>query len=81
MLVVFGAFNFGLGLALFVTGARLVPSALAALLGTAETLLAPLWATVIHGEVPGTRTVIGGLVVLAALLCYLGVELWRQRRA
>ena len=81
MLVVFGAFNFGLGLALFVTGARLVPSALAALLGTAETLLAPLWAAVIHGEVPGTRTVIGGLVVLAALLCYLGVELWRQRRA
>lgn len=81
VLIVFGALNFGLGLALFVTGARLVPSALAALLGTAETILAPLWVAIIHGEVPGARTVVGGIVVLAALLCYLGVELWRQRRA
>lgn len=81
ILVVFGALNFGLGLALFVTGARLIPSALAALLGTAETVLAPLWVALIHGEVPGLRTVIGGIIVLAALICYLGVELWRQRRA
>lgn len=81
ILIVFGALNFGLGLALFVTGARLVPSALAALLGTAETVLAPLWVAIIHGEVPGARTIVGGIIVLAALLCYLGVELWRQRRA
>ena len=81
ILVVFGALNFGLGLAFFVTGARLVPSALAALLGTAETVLAPLWVAVIHGEVPGARTVAGGFIVLAALLLYLGVEFWRQRRA
>ena len=81
ILVVFGALNFGLGLALFVTGARLVPSALAALLGTAETVLGPLWVAVIHGEIPGLPTVIGGIVVLVALLSYLGVELWRQRRA
>jgi drug/metabolite transporter (DMT)-like permease len=81
VLIVFGALNFGLGLALFVTGARLVPSALAALLGTAETVLAPLWVAIIHGEVPGARTIVGGIIVLAALLCYLGVELWRQRRA
>ncbi|GAA4169989.1 DMT family transporter [Shinella granuli] len=81
ILIVFGALNFGLGLAFFVTGARLVPSALAALLGTAETVLAPLWVAIIHGEVPGARTVVGGIIVLAALLCYLGVEFWRQRRA
>ncbi|WP_421592244.1 DMT family transporter [Shinella sp. M27] len=81
ILVVFGALNFGLGLALFVTGARLIPSALAALLGTAETVLGPLWVALIHGEIPSTYTVIGGLIVLTALICYLGVELWRQRRA
>lgn len=80
ILVVFGSLNFGLGLALFVTGARLVPSALAALLGTAETVLAPLWVALFHGEVPGERTVTGGAIVLAALLCYLGREMWRQRR-
>lgn len=81
ILVVFGALNFGLGLALFVTGARLIPSALAALLGTAETVLAPFWVAFFHGEVPGERTVTGGAIVLAALLCYLGREMWRQRRA
>jgi drug/metabolite transporter (DMT)-like permease len=80
VLVVFGALNFGLGLALFVTGARLVPSALAALLGTAETVLAPLWVAMFQGEVPGERTVVGGAIVLAALLGYLGLEAWRQRR-
>lgn len=81
ILVVFGALNFGLGLALFVTGARLIPSALAALLGTAETVLGPLWVALIHGEIPSTYTVVGGIIVLTALICYLGVELWRQRRA
>lgn len=80
ILVVFGAFNFGLGLALFVTGARLVPSALAALLGTAETVLAPLWVALFLAEVPGERTIVGGIIVLAALLCYLGIEMWRQLR-
>lgn len=81
VLVIFGALNFGLGLALFVTGARLVPSALAALLGTAEPVLAPLWAAVFHDEIPGARTILGGAIVLVALLLYLGAELWRQRRA
>ncbi|WEZ84720.1 DMT family transporter [Rhizobium sp. 32-5/1] len=80
VLVVFGALNFGLGLALFVTGARLVPSALAALLGTTETVLGPLWVAVIHGEIPSLNTVIGGAIVLTALLAYLSVEMWRQRR-
>ena len=80
ILITFGALNFGLGLALFVTGARLVPSALAALLGTAETVLGPLWVAFFHGEVPSLNTIIGGGVVLIALLSYLGVEMWRQRR-
>jgi len=80
VLVTFGALNFGLGLALFVTGARLVPSALAALLGTAETVLAPVWVAAIHGEIPSVNTILGGTVVLTALLIYLSVEMWRQQR-
>ncbi len=80
VLMAFGALNFGLGLALFVTGARLVPSALAALLGTTETVLGPLWVALIHGEIPSLNTVIGGAIVLTALLAYLSVEMWRQRR-
>lgn len=80
ILAVFGALNFGLGLALFVTGARLIPAAFAALLGTAETVLAPVWVALFHHEVPDGRTVVGGAIVLAALLGYLGLEMWRQRR-
>lgn len=79
LLIVFGALNLGLGLALFVTGARLVPSALAALLGTAETMLAPLWVAIIHGEIPNSQAIAGGLVILAALLSYLWVEFRRQQ--
>jgi drug/metabolite transporter (DMT)-like permease len=78
ILFVFGAFNLGLGMALWVTGARLIPSAFAALLGTAETMLGPVWVAVIHHEIPGSATVIGGLIVLAALIFYLASALKRQ---
>ena len=39
LLFAFGALNLGLGLACFATGARLIPAAFAALLGTFETVL------------------------------------------
>jgi drug/metabolite transporter (DMT)-like permease len=78
ILFVFGALNLGVGMSMFVTGARLIPSAFAALLGTAETMLAPVWVAVIHGEIPGIETVIGGLIVLAALVAYLASALRRQ---
>lgn len=80
VLIALGALNFGLGLALFVTGARLIPSALAALLGTAETVLQPLWVAIVHGEIPAASTMIGGAVVLVALFGYLTVEMLRQQR-
>ncbi|RCW27108.1 EamA domain-containing membrane protein RarD [Ciceribacter lividus] len=79
LLFVFGTFNLGLGMALFVTGARLIPSALAALLGTGEMMLAPVWVAVIHGEIPSERAIWGGLVILAALITYLGAEFRRQQ--
>ena len=59
-LVLFGAFNLGLGLALFVTGARLVPSAIAALISTLEPVLGPIWVWIVHNEVPAARTLAGG---------------------
>ncbi len=79
-LFAFGALNLGLGLACFATGARLIPAALAALLGTFETLLGPVWVWLIHAEVPSTRTIVGGSVVFAALLIHLGLEFKRQSR-
>jgi drug/metabolite transporter (DMT)-like permease len=79
-LFAFGALNLGLGLALFASGARLIPAAVAALLGTFETLLGPLWVWLIHAEVPNTRTLAGGAVVFAALVFHIGMEFRRQNR-
>ncbi|CAM5425901.1 drug/metabolite transporter (DMT)-like permease [Aquamicrobium terrae] len=80
ILFAFGAINLGLGLALFATGARLIPAAFAALLGTFETILGPIWVWLIHGETPSLRTVIGGGVVFAALVIHIGMEFRRQSR-
>lgn len=77
-LFAFGALNLGFGMALFVTGARMIPAALAALLGTAETMLGPLWVAIFHGEIPEIRTIVGGIIILAALVIYLAFELRRQ---
>lgn len=77
-LFAFGVINLGLGLAFFATGARLVPAAVAALLGTFEPLLGPIWVWLLHNEVPSSRTVIGGGIVFAALLVHIGLEFTRQ---
>lgn len=71
LLFAYGALNLGLGMALYVTGARLIPSALTALIGTAEMILAPVWMVLFHDQIPGGRTIIGGMIVFAALFTYL----------
>ena len=76
----FGAINLGMGLAMFATGARLIPSALAALVGTLEPVLGPIWVWLIHGEVPGDRTIVGGTIVFLALFIHLLTDFWRQRQ-
>lgn len=79
-LVAFGVINLGLGLACFATGARLIPAAVAALIGTFEPLLGPIWVWLIHGEVPSVRTITGGAVIFTALLVHLTLEFRRQAR-
>ncbi|RWO93220.1 DMT family transporter [Mesorhizobium sp.] len=79
-LFAFGVVNLGLGLAFFATGARLVPAAVAALLGTFEPILGPIWVWLIHSEVPSGRTILGGTVVVTALLAHIGLEFKRQAR-
>ncbi len=80
LLFLFGAANLGLGMALFVSGARLLPSALAALIGTAEPVLGPIWVWLIQGEVPSARTLIGGSIVFAALVAHLGWQFHQQSK-
>jgi len=79
-LALFGAINLGFGLAIFVTGARAVPAALAALISTLEPVLAPIWVWLVHGEVPARMTIIGGSVVFFALLAHVLMQFRGARR-
>lgn len=80
LLFLFGALNLGLGMAMFATGARLVPSAIAALISTMEPVLGPVWVWLIHSEVPVPRTLIGGSVVFLALIGHILWQWHRSRR-
>ena len=79
-LILFGAVNLGFGLAIFVTGARMVPAALAALISTLEPVLAPIWVWLVHGEVPTRMTIIGGSVVFLALLGHVLMQFRKPRK-
>lgn len=70
LLLVFGAAQLGLGLAIFVTGARMAPAADVALVSTLEPILGPLWVWLVIGEAPGLAALTGGGIVIAALIGY-----------
>lgn len=67
-LVLFGAGQIGLGLILLTIGARLIPAAQVALISLLEVVLGPLWVWLADGERPSTATVIGGAIVVAAVV-------------
>lgn len=74
LLVTFGALQLGLGLAAFAAGARLIPAAQTALLGTLEPILGPLWVWLFAGEAPGAAALVGGAIVLASVTLHTLAE-------
>lgn len=80
-LFAFGVLNLGLGMVLFATGARLIPAAYAALIGCAEPVLGPVWVWLVHGEAPSQRALIGGGIVITALLAHMIIQLRNEIRA
>ncbi|MEP4194426.1 MAG: DMT family transporter [Aliishimia sp.] len=72
VLVSFGAV-FAIASVLLTEGARLIPSATAALVSALETPLAPFWALLILSEWPPVTTVLGGALIMIAVL-------WSQKR-
>ncbi|MBM3620757.1 MAG: DMT family transporter [Alphaproteobacteria bacterium] len=63
----FGA-QFGLTLLLLTLGTRLIAAPRAALLGSLEIPLAPLWVLLAFGEIPALTVVTGGALVMAAVI-------------
>jgi drug/metabolite transporter (DMT)-like permease len=67
-LAALGIGQIGLGFALFTVGARLIPAAQAGLITLLELVLGPLWVWVALDERPSALTLIGGAVVIAAIV-------------
>lgn len=55
------------GATLFLLGSRYVPAAVLTLLTLTEVVLAPVWVWIGFDEVPGTLTLVGGVIVLGAI--------------
>jgi len=68
VIVAMGVIQLSLGLVLFTRASKTVPAAELALLSLAEPMMSPLWVWLAYGEVPATSTLVGGGVILIALV-------------
>jgi drug/metabolite transporter (DMT)-like permease len=73
LLALFGVVNLAVGMTLFTLGARRLPAIETALIGSLDAPLAPLWVWLAFGETPGAGTMVGGLIVFAAVSAHLAV--------
>ena len=63
-----GALLLGLGMALYTLGSRVVPAAELALMSMVEVLLAPLWVWLALGETASRGTLLGGGILIGAIM-------------
>jgi drug/metabolite transporter (DMT)-like permease len=68
ILAAFGVLQVALGLTFFVLGSRHLPAAQAALIATLETPLMPFWVWLAFNDAPGRGQLLGGAIVLAAVV-------------
>jgi len=68
ILAMFGFFQVALGLTFFALGSRLLPSGQASLVATLETPLMPFWVWLAFDEIPTSRALAGGALVMAAVI-------------
>ncbi len=81
ILALFGFFQVGLGLSLFVLGSRLLPSGQASLIATLETPLMPFWVWLAFQEIPGLRALLGGVLVMGAVIADIIGDSRAQRQS
>ena len=75
MMALFGVLTIGLAMALYMAGARLIAPAEVALVGVVDVVIGPLLVWIVFGEDPSLTAILGGLVVLGALVWHLWPEL------
>lgn len=75
LLVPFGFLTIGLAMALYMAGARRIPPAEVGLISMLDVASGPALVWLAFGERPGGPTLVGGALVVAALLWHLGPDL------
>jgi drug/metabolite transporter (DMT)-like permease len=75
-LFLFGTAQFGLGLVLLTMGGRWVSATENALLNTIETPLAVAWVWICFAETPSDAAVVGGIIVMTAVV----IHIWHSGR-
>ena len=81
ILAMFGCLQVALGLTLFFLGSRLLPSGQAALISTLETPLMPFWIWVGFAEIPALRVLLGGALVMGAVIADIIGDISTQQRS
>lgn len=74
-----GSIQVGTGFILITLGSRSVPAAQIPLLALAETGLSPFWVWLTINEIPARNTIIGGAIVIVAVLCQGLAGLHKQK--
>ncbi len=76
---IMGAVQIGAGLTVYTAGSRHMPAAELALLALTEVVLGPVWVWLGIGETPSLATLLGGAIVLGAIVgnALSGLRRWR----
>jgi DME family drug/metabolite transporter len=79
-LMILGFGQLGLGFALFLYGQKYLPAIESSLIAMLEPILNPVWVFLGHGEFPGYWAVVGGMVIIIALVFRLyWIEVYEKR--
>lgn len=79
LLAAMGALSLGLGQFLFMRGAPKLTAAAVGLLCLLEVILAPIWVWLAHDEEPHAMALVGGAIVLAALVVHSALGVRRSK--
>ena len=79
LLAAMGTLQLGLGLFLFMRGAPHLTAAQVGLLTLLEVILAPIWVWLAFAEVPAPLSLLGGAIVLSALVVHSALSLRRSK--
>jgi drug/metabolite transporter (DMT)-like permease len=80
-LAMFGCLQVALGLTLFVLGSRFLPSSQSSLIATLETPLMPFWIWLAFREIPAVHALVGGALVIGAVVADIAVDARSRNRS